>query len=68
MNHETSDFLGAVGLGAVLAVIALMAVLTFVPGSIFQQAKEAKEACEATLPRDQHCKIIAVPEQDQEAA
>ncbi len=42
-----------------------MAVLgTVIPGQMLSQAKEALAECERALPRDQTCRLIAVPKEN----
>jgi len=56
-THTTLDLIAAFLCG--IGVAALLIV--FVPGT-FTQAEEALKQCEKSLPRDQKCVIIAVPE------
>ena len=42
--------------------VALMLGLSLLPSATHRIYMEAKAECEKPLPRDQHCKIIAVPE------
>lgn len=49
--------------GGVLGVVAFALFISFVPGSFHKMAKDELEKCEATLPRNQTCEIIAVPKE-----
>ena len=53
----TRDFFWASVFGFMLAVWLLNS-----PWSDSTKYKEAIKQCEKTLPRDQHCKVIGVPE------
>lgn len=55
MNTEVSFWLG-VALGICIASFSGVVTYDFAPGG-------AVAECEATLPRNQHCILIAVPEQ-----
>jgi len=57
MKDDIASLIGFLG-GIVITVWLLIALL---PHS-FTQATDALEQCERTLPRDQKCVIIAVPE------
>jgi hypothetical protein len=54
---EVDMFFGGFVTGTLIVVLTL----AFTPG-MFMQAADALEQCERTLPRDQECVIIAVPE------
>ncbi len=41
---------------------ALLLLIVLVPSSYNNQARIAKQECEKTLPRNQECKVIAIPE------
>lgn len=47
-----------------LIMLLIMSTAGFSAGAWWekQQTIEIKNQCEASLPRDQHCKLIAVPE------
>ncbi len=45
------------------AVMALV-VVNYFPGSLLKSAKIAIDECEKSLPRDQHCIISAIPEEE----
>jgi hypothetical protein len=47
--------------GCVAGIVFFMVLLATLPGSLVRQANEAVQECEKSLPRDQHCKIIALP-------
>jgi len=53
LQTAKNTFLCGIGVAALL--------IAFVPGT-FTQAKDALEQCEKSLPRNQKCVIIAVPE------
>ena len=53
------SFVFALGLAVGVAISVGFSSLPMSPLRIY---KEAKAECEAPLPRDQHCKIIAIPE------
>lgn len=46
--------------GAIVGAVLFAGILEFTQ-SYHRQAVDAKQACEQTLPRDQVCKITAVP-------
>lgn len=54
------DTLWTWGIGALTGIL-IVAGLLATPWSLLRIAKDAKEACERSLPRDQTCKVIAVP-------
>jgi hypothetical protein len=56
-----SEDWAAFWIGVIAGCLLLGILLTFVPGP-FKHATEAIEQCEKSLPRDQHCKVIAVPQ------
>jgi hypothetical protein len=47
--------------GFIFGAGVFAALIASIPASYHRQAKDAKEACEQTLPRDQACKITAIP-------
>jgi len=47
--------------GCVVGVVVFMVLLATLPGSIVKQANEALHECEKSLPRDQHCVVVALP-------
>ena len=49
--------------GMFFGVLILILALTFIPGSVTKQGKTVLEECEKSLPRDQYCTIIAIPEE-----
>lgn len=53
--------LGTLGLGALIGLVALAAVIDLSPTSHKNIVETAIKDCEKSLPRDQHCKIIALP-------
>lgn len=46
--------------GVVAGVFLFIGLLETLPGSLVKQANEAIKECEKSLPRDQHCKVIAI--------
>lgn len=60
MNNSDS-FVGFFILGICVGLIIFAMSLIFIPGTTFQQGLSAIENCEKTLPRDQHCIIMAIP-------
>ena len=55
------DTLATLFLGGVLAVLMLMAAIDLSPTSYKNIVDNAIKECEKSLPRDQHCKIVALP-------
>jgi len=55
------ETLMTMGMGALIALVALAALIDLSPTSDKNIIKNAIEECEKSLPRDQHCKIIALP-------
>lgn len=51
-------------IGFVIGWGALAALSNFMPGSFYNIVTDAKKECEQRLPRNEHCRIIAVPESD----
>jgi len=47
--------------GCALGIVVFMVLLGTLPGSVVRQANEALQECEKSLPRDQHCKLFALP-------
>ena len=50
-------------IGFVIGILFAAFLFIVIPGSVVQQYHEAIDKCEATLPRNQHCKIIAIPKE-----
>ena len=50
-------------IGAVFAILLLMFMVETSPGSYKNIVDNAIKECEKSLPRDQNCKIIAVPKE-----
>ena len=46
----------------VLLGFFIYAILNTMPFADAEKYRRAKEQCEKTLPRDQHCKVVGVPE------
>jgi len=53
----TKDNLWCILLGFMIG-----AILNTMPFADAEKYRRAKEECEKTLPRDQHCKVIGVPQ------
>jgi hypothetical protein len=51
------DIFVGIGLGFILTSV----IVQVVPNSDYRVRKEALRECEKSLPRDQHCKMIAIP-------
>lgn len=49
--------------GLVIGVVLMCSVLAFSSSSYYNIVTKAREECEQSLPRTQHCKIIAIPEE-----
>lgn len=60
MRMKKGIILAAFVSGFLLAVAAVGLAMSYAPSSLFKQAVESIAACEATLPRDQHCIVTAV--------
>lgn len=50
------EFMTGVGVGFIIA-----ALLSKLPGSYYNLVTDAMHECEKSLPRDQHCTIVAIP-------
>jgi len=48
---------------AVVLGFMIFSILNTMPFADAEKYRRAKQECEKSLPRDQHCKIIGVPEQ-----
>ena len=48
-------------IGALVGVLGFAAAIEYTPISYHRQGRDAKVKCERALPRDQVCKIVAVP-------
>ena len=59
MNEQNEK--AAFVIGIILGWISLGIFIVFAPASLFGDAKQAIEQCEASLPRDRHCKLTALP-------
>jgi hypothetical protein len=55
------NVLGTLFAGGMIAVFILVAVIDVSPKSYKNIVENALKECEKSLPRDQHCTIIAVP-------
>lgn len=47
--------------GCFAGMFIFAGALSMIPNSLVKQANEAIKECEKSLPRDQNCKIIALP-------
>lgn len=47
--------------GCFVGIAVFMIMLGTFPGSMVKQVNEAIAECEKSLPRDQHCKFVALP-------
>jgi hypothetical protein len=47
--------------GCFVGMAVFMIMLGTFPGSMVKQVNEAIAECEKSLPRDQHCKFVALP-------
>jgi hypothetical protein len=57
MNETFATFL----LGAFVAILVLVGLIDVSPNSHKNIVENAIKECEKSLPRDQHCKIVALP-------
>lgn len=55
------ETLGTLFMGGLIAVFILVAAIDLSPTSYKNIVDNAIKECEKSLPRDQHCKIIALP-------
>lgn len=55
------DTLATLAFGGLIAILLLMAIIDMSPTSHKNIVENAIKQCEKSLPRDQHCTIIAVP-------
>lgn len=55
------DTLATLFLGGLIAVLMLVAAMDLSPTSYKNVVDNAIKECEKSLPRDQHCKIVALP-------
>lgn len=55
------DTLATLFFGGFIAIVLLMAAIDFSPNSHKNIVENALKECEKSLPRDQHCKIVALP-------
>ena len=56
------DSIASFGFGILVGVLFAM-FLCSIEGSWMRMAKDAVEQCEKSLPRNQTCKVIAVPKE-----
>jgi hypothetical protein len=57
-NNKLNIFIFFIGLSVGVLVISIM--LTYLPNSSYSIVTNAIAECELNIPRNQHCKIIAV--------
>ena len=57
------DTLATLFFGGLVAIVVLMVAINLSPTSYKNIVDNAINECEKSLPRDQHCKIIAVPKE-----
>jgi hypothetical protein len=62
MRETFGDFFATFLFGGLVAVMVLMGLIETSPTSHKNVVDNAIKECEKSLPRDQHCKIIAIPE------
>lgn len=55
------DTLATFFLGAFIAILVLVGLIDVSPNSHKNIVENAIKECEKSLPRDQHCKIVALP-------
>lgn len=55
------DTLAGMAFGALITLVGLMALIDASPASHKNIVETAIKECEKSLPRDQHCKIVALP-------
>ena len=55
------DTLATLFFGGLITLVVLMGVIDMSPTSYKNIVDNAIKECEKSLPRDQHCKIIALP-------
>lgn len=56
-----SDILGSVLLGILIGLVGLATLTNYSQQSFYNIYHKAIETCEANLPRNQECVIIAIP-------
>lgn len=47
--------------GCFVGMFVFAGALSMIPTSLVKQANDAVHECEKSLPRDQNCKIVALP-------
>ena len=58
-----NKFMDGLILGAVaMIIVCVIAFANSMPNQKFREIKELKEKCEESLPRNEHCVIIALPQ------
>ena len=57
------DTLATLFFGGLVAIVVLIVAINLSPTSYKNIVDNAINECEKSLPRDQHCKIIAVPKE-----
>mgnify|MGYP003348100252 CR=1 FL=1 len=46
--------------GCFVGMFVFAGALSMIPTSLVKQANDAVQECEKSLPRDQHCKVVAL--------
>ena len=62
MTKETSDRVGIFIFGFIVGCVFLSSLSRWYDGSMYNTYNKALTECEKNLPRDQVCKITAVPD------
>lgn len=55
------DTLATLAFGGMIAILGLMFLIDISPNSHKNIVENAIKQCEKSLPRDQHCTIVALP-------
>jgi uncharacterized membrane protein len=61
--HSESDFAIGILVGFIIMVITFFTILV-APSGLYSRTQLAIGECERSLPRNQHCKIIAVIDEE----
>lgn len=57
----STEFSTGMLIGAMISLIIAGLLVDLTPATMHSEARDAKIECERSLPRDQYCKITAVP-------
>ena len=57
----STEFSTGVLLGSIVGAVLFAILIDFTPVTLHSKARDAKIECERSLPRDQYCKITAIP-------